>query len=394
MQPIDYNRTFAIFLRAIPVVIIFYMFIISLMVGTAQQSIVEGLKTKNVTYDYSAAVRHYWDPEPLLGKQRRQAETVERETNRQARLRLSQARAERAAAIGFQNLRGQLRVLTLQAACEAVTSQGSTLADRIAMMGLAASAVSCVQQSENSANQQLVTRARDAEALGSQLQRLMDELENFQQQAGAVDTRVAALIVERDAFARQIDQVTRANDAMGVLEVFRDGWLSGGRPLIAMPPVLMGIVISFTSGLFGALLVTLILLVYPNQTANLTPTTAYLERLFLGGLVALGVFVVLFSGVAVLNGGSGVDIAQNVMAYAAIGILSGMFSDRAAGWLSRQPLFDPPPTPADQRQQQQEQEQQEQEQQEQEQREQEQPQQEQPPQEQPQQEQPDQEDQR
>jgi hypothetical protein len=60
----------------------------------------------------------------------------------------------------------------------------------------------------------------------------------------------------------------------------------------------------------------------------------------------------LFSGVAVLGGNESGN-SQNLMAYAAIGILSGMFSDQAAGWLSERSsmamptaLDSPPPVVA------------------------------------------------
>jgi hypothetical protein len=54
------------------------------------------------------------------------------------------------------------------------------------------------------------------------------------------------------------------------------------------------------------------------------------------------VFVLLYSGVAVLGGSESNGNSQNLMAYAAIGILSGMFSDQAAGWLSEHSTFASP----------------------------------------------------
>ncbi|MGZ8997946.1 MAG: hypothetical protein ACXW2T_03720, partial [Allosphingosinicella sp.] len=70
-----------------------------------------------------------------------------------------------------------------------------------------------------------------------------------------------------------------------------------------------------------------------------TRSASYGGRILLGGLIALGVFVLLFSGVAVLGGSESNANSHNLMAYAAIGILSGMFSDQAAGWLSERSTF-------------------------------------------------------
>jgi drug/metabolite transporter (DMT)-like permease len=76
-----------------------------------------------------------------------------------------------------------------------------------------------------------------------------------------------------------------------------------------------------------------VIFVYPESRFKFTRSSSYAGRILLGGLIALGVFVLLFSGVAVL-GGSDTGNSQNLMAYSAIGILCGMFSDQAAGWLS------------------------------------------------------------
>jgi hypothetical protein len=95
------------------------------------------------------------------------------------------------------------------------------------------------------------------------------------------------------------------------------------------------------SGLFGALLITLILFVYPDNRYKFTRTKSYFGRILLGGLIALGVFVLMFSGVAVLAGPDSSGSAQNLIAYGGIGILAGMFSDQAAGWLSDRSMFKP-----------------------------------------------------
>ena len=101
------------------------------------------------------------------------------------------------------------------------------------------------------------------------------------------------------------------------------------------------IILASVSGLFGALLITLILFVYPDNRYKFTRTNSYFGRILLGGLIALGVFVLMFSGVSVLSGPNASGSAQNLIAYGGIGILAGMFSDQAAGWLSDRSMFKP-----------------------------------------------------
>ncbi|MFL6845743.1 MAG: hypothetical protein ACJ8ER_12775 [Allosphingosinicella sp.] len=51
--------------------------------------------------------------------------------------------------------------------------------------------------------------------------------------------------------------------------------------------------------------------------------------------------MLMFSGVAALAGPNSSGSAQNLIAYGGIGLLSGMFSDQAAGWLSDRSVFKP-----------------------------------------------------
>lgn len=335
-NPNDY-KSWVFTKRAVPAVIIFYLFIISIMVGMAQQSIVEGLKAKNIDFDYSVAVRHYRYPQILPTLQRQQAAALDRATEARDNGRMDLERGEREIAIRIQNFNSEYRLLAGLAGCPVAAAQAPQ-ADPTATLTAAESVLSCAEASENSANPGLAARIQRVRGAAFQLQETMDRLAALRLRLGTITATATSLTEKHNAMNRQIEQAGRSSDVMAVLEVFRGKWPLAAL-FISMPPALMGIVISFTGGLFGALLVTLILLVYPGQTATMTASTAYWERLFVGGLVALGVFVVLFSGVAVLNGSNGAAISQNVMAYAAIGILAGMFSDRAAAWLAAQPIF-------------------------------------------------------
>jgi hypothetical protein len=96
------------------------------------------------------------------------------------------------------------------------------------------------------------------------------------------------------------------------------------------------LLLAFASGLFGALLITLVLVVYPKNDLTLSSGEGgYGARILLGGLISICVFVVLGGGTAVLGtSGAFAEGEANFLAFCAIGILAGMFSDRVANWLS------------------------------------------------------------
>lgn len=125
-------------------------------------------------------------------------------------------------------------------------------------------------------------------------------------------------------------------DSFGELEALANGRMLGASYISDFSPVMTQIILVFVSGLFGALLITLVLIVYPNTKLTLSsPGTDYGARILLGGLIAVCVFVVIGGGTAVL--GTSDPIAEgdiNFLAFCSIGILAGMFSDRVANWLS------------------------------------------------------------
>lgn len=104
-----------------------------------------------------------------------------------------------------------------------------------------------------------------------------------------------------------------------------------GDMLGLFPPALLQILLTLFSGLFGAVLVTLVLIVYPHTDFNIMASKETWSRILLGGLVALCVYIVLLGGTAVVGAGSGLSgVGTNYMAFCGIGILAGMFSDRVA----------------------------------------------------------------
>jgi hypothetical protein len=100
------------------------------------------------------------------------------------------------------------------------------------------------------------------------------------------------------------------------------------------PPFIVRVLLSFFSGTFGALLVTMVFVVYPSKLRERVSAKLYYKRVFLGGLVALTVFIVLTGGASILGGSEASQDNTNVMSFTAIGLLAGMFSDTVADWLS------------------------------------------------------------
>ncbi|HEX9964974.1 MAG TPA: hypothetical protein VGB04_08315 [Allosphingosinicella sp.] len=100
------------------------------------------------------------------------------------------------------------------------------------------------------------------------------------------------------------------------------------------PPFIVHVLLTFFSGMFGALLITMVFVVYPSKLRERVSAKLYYKRVFLGGLVAVTVFIVLTGGASILGGSEGSGNDPNVMSFTAIGLLAGMFSDRVADWLS------------------------------------------------------------
>lgn len=131
------------------------------------------------------------------------------------------------------------------------------------------------------------------------------------------------------------EQQQKVSTSFSEMDVLLSNWMLVGGLLVLFPPALLQILLTFISGLFGAILVTLVLLVYPSSQFDITASKETWARVFLGGLIALCVYIVLLGGTAVMGAQSGLAGAgSNYMAFCGIGILAGMFSDRVAFWLS------------------------------------------------------------
>lgn len=119
------------------------------------------------------------------------------------------------------------------------------------------------------------------------------------------------------------------------LDALRNSPLLGGNYLVVFAPAILFLFLTLTAGCLGALLITLVLFVYPNQEVKDQVSPSYFARITLGGIIALCVYIIIVGGSGILGTGSRLAEGEaNYMTFCAIGILAGMFSDRAAGWLS------------------------------------------------------------
>lgn len=167
----------------------------------------------------------------------------------------------------------------------------------------------------------------DPTVITSRIARGDADLKDVQDEIAAKEAVIKA---EQD----QLANAARIAENMEDVRVF-DQSVLGWFGLTWIPPATMQIVLSFVSGLFGSLLVTLVLTVYPNNDLHFTGSDSYWSRILLGGLIAVGVYIVIGGGLAVLSANNAdPDGSTNFLSFCAIGMLAGMFSDKFAGWLS------------------------------------------------------------
>jgi hypothetical protein len=326
--------------RTLVAVAVTYAFVVVLLVATAQQKVDDALTKEAVGYDYSVAVAYYFGKESLRNVVAENSQAVKQST---AQLRAANDRyqsAERILTAQAADLAEDLGRLTA-AGCQAPPAP-ETPATPAELVSMAVATQHCVAERGDS-NPAIAPVATDVLAGQRAVQKSLDDAAGLKRDSDDIQDRLDLLQAERINIDKQLEAAARSGDIIAVLRVFEDSKWPLARELVYVPPALTGIILASVSGLFGALLITLILFVYPDNRYKFTRTKSYFGRILLGGLIALGVFVLMFSGVAVLAGPNASGSAQNLIAYGGIGILAGMFSDQAAGWLSDRSVFKPDP---------------------------------------------------
>ena len=151
----------------------------------------------------------------------------------------------------------------------------------------------------------------------------------------AADTRLTRLRANIQQAEASLAETRSLQQAFGEMRALRESRFLGGGLFAALPPTMMQVVMAFFAGAFGALLITLVLAVYPQSRLTFTGADTYYARILLGGLISVCVFIVMSGGSAILGDARPLDSGRmNVMTFSAVGLLAGMFSDRVALWFS------------------------------------------------------------
>jgi hypothetical protein len=318
--------------RVVLAIVVAYLFIVVLLVATAQQKVVDALTDQNVGYSYSVAVRYYFGKDSLVQVRGENSRALRESTGRQRKISDRVSDVERALEAQAADLRDDLQRLGT-AGCPSQQFAPDSSPDPAGLLAAAAVTQHCVSAAR-AANPTLRQAAGEVEEGTDAIHASLDELAALNRDLEDEKDQAKALEEEHASIQSEVSAAAKASGIIAILRVFEESSWPLASQLVYVSPSLMAILLAFSSGLFGALLITLVIFVYPDNKFKFTRSASYAGRILLGGLIALGVFVLLFSGVAVLGGSDATGNSQNLMAYAAIGILSGMFSDQAAAWLS------------------------------------------------------------
>lgn len=329
-------------LRIVLSALVIYLFIVVLMTASAQQRVGALLEGREgaARIDYSSAWAMVQDAE------RQQRELAELTTRRRALDREEQA------------ARSSLR--DAEAAANEAWNRFSPVATRVMALEDCAQSREPDRASVWSWVIQCQQTASLPPRVTAQLTAAISADPNFEQadrDLAAARRKVETLGVSVTSLASEIEKAEKASaDAQSLraafneMNVLRGSWLLGAGIMVPFPPTLMQFILAFSAGMFGALLITLVLSVYPKHEFSFAASEGFKNRILLGGMISLCVYIVLGGGSAILGTADPFSGGQaNVMTFSAVGVLAGMFSDKVAVWLAARAdvLFrgDEPPPP-------------------------------------------------
>lgn len=305
-----------------------WFFIVSLMVATAQQAAVARLHQNGLNMDYGMAVSKRMTAYNLQQMAQEESDYLGRLTAEQFKIEPAVDAAAQRVDEQWADLEPTVVAIHKSGLCGLSASPAQTAPARAVI----AHAIQRCTPPSRAGGAALVTGVKE-------------QARSFEAAANAyIDADKHLLGVLEAIQATQADFTKDSQGSKGdsdLSNVFSDmdaiaDMIPGANFVANFPPTLMQIILTFVSGLFGALLVTLVLIVYPSNQIMTVADARPVTRTFLGGFIALCVYIVLLGGSAVLGSAASQSGAgDNYMAFAGIGILAGMFSDRVAGWLSR-----------------------------------------------------------
>ena len=318
--------------RAIASLLIALVFLTVLAVASAQQEALSALERKNSDLSYSVARRTLSQAEQDLKEQARlqKANTDLRAQTRSLERQKQDREGELYAAL--QEVDSNARSIARSGKCETLASISAVPA--VPDLALWKAVQGCAQDGNVTAKiNDKIKALLDPKTDPTMTQRAIAQLDRDIKANGEdaktieADTeRLRVSIANADLVRDSLQDLAILDENPGI-RIFK---------LTSFPPRLMQIILSFTSGLFGALLLTLILVVYPNNDLEFVESDSFWSRILLGGLISVGVYVIVGGGVAMIGPADAVASGgTNFMFFCAVGILAGMFSERVARFLSK-----------------------------------------------------------
>lgn len=317
--------------RTLTSMLITGLFLIALLVGSAQQQAMVALQRSDLKLSYSVArklVREAGAEQQRL----RGAMEAQSRLNNEKRLLDIEYRELEIAAYSAQNAFDAL-VLDVRrhGTCPEIAANPD--APTPPMLTLWNGMTACARDERMPKKASAVFE--ELQAPDHNLPKLIQAAERKRDAQKYNQSKIEELAGDINGYREAIKGAEAAQESLQDVSILDENPLLGARVFSWLPPALMQILLCFVSGLFGALLITLILVVYPNNDFSFVGSNSYWSRILLGGLIAVGVFVVIGGGVAVLGSSQSLmDGSANYLSFCAIGLLAGMFSDRVARWLS------------------------------------------------------------
>lgn len=310
------------------VMFVVIVFLLVVMTAVAQQEVISRIKDQQLNFGYGAALAINQDAQATLDEVKaivkRQVQLRSQLDNQNSKAREAELRLED----DWRGVRARLQELGSQKLCNITIPAPTDIDGR----DTAAEEVEDCSPPSDDPGANALTAAAKSDAV--EFSKSARDYRSASR-AAAVSSALLKDIQAEQAQLVLTPEQQKVSASFSEMQVLLKGWKLVGGLLVPFPPAMLQILLSFFSGLFGAVLVTLVLLVYPRSSFDITASKETWSRVFLGGLIALCVYIVLLGGTAVMGASNGFSGAgSNYMAFCGIGILAGMFSDRVAFWLS------------------------------------------------------------
>ncbi|MEO9601596.1 hypothetical protein [Parasphingorhabdus sp.] len=330
MKYISFN--FQTFLTALGGLVVFVLFLASLMTAVSQQKISSLLKDSEHQLTYTEAFNLY-NQSKNLNSEIQKANKNLSSTSKQAKVLEMKIESELDSREEFrERMQRAIGDAKLTEWCpKRFEVRGEALTGRIVMDKIN----ECISDGES--KDDLVNYEEIVTSYGG-MRGATDRLKSARENQAAIDQ-----VVDQEGNAtvqlRELQSRAAAVAPYFVAEQRTTEIVSWSK-LHLIPPTVMPIILTLISGAFGAVLIHLILLCYPDNEYSIKQSRHMFQYVGLGALIATAIFVVLVAGNSVIGfSGQGMGEPDKYLTFSSIGLFSGMFSNRAADWLSDKASF-------------------------------------------------------